>query len=161
MIKDIPGWGHGSFSYNTAFCWWLCCFLGFSGFQRFYLGDRVCCVLYCLTEGWCCIGQLVDLCLLRAKVHDLNQDIRRKVQSRAAYLAGTPGHTNVLPQPEIHTNPQVEVSKIPPYNQRRALLPPPTSTQPVHVPSELPPPPSYPDEDIAPSTYEGKDSLYS
>ncbi|KAA6391664.1 MAG: hypothetical protein EZS28_012811 [Streblomastix strix] len=79
-ISDgIPGHGNGQLSTSTARLWGCiaCCF-GVQGCQRWYVGERGCCLLCCLTEGCVGIGQIVDMCcLISGRVEEVNSDIRR------------------------------------------------------------------------------------
>ncbi|KAA6398476.1 MAG: hypothetical protein EZS28_006001 [Streblomastix strix] len=54
---------------------WGClgCVFGVQGCQRWYVGDKCCCVLCCLTEGIGGIGQIIDMCcLISGRVNEVN-----------------------------------------------------------------------------------------
>ncbi|KAH7831112.1 uncharacterized protein MONOS_7313 [Monocercomonoides exilis] len=88
----VPAWGKGQFESTMAYLAWFAACFGFSGMQRIYLGDMVMGVLYCLTGGFCGIGQWIDLCLLSGMIDDKNGEIMNAVRSKMV------AQSNVQPQ---------------------------------------------------------------
>ena len=79
VSDGVPAHGDGLFTCGCACLWWMLSFIGISGCQRRYLGDTCCCIFYCLTAGVFGFGQLIDLCLMKSKVEQLNSEIRAQV----------------------------------------------------------------------------------
>ncbi|KAA6379941.1 MAG: hypothetical protein EZS28_024533 [Streblomastix strix] len=77
--NGIPAYGNGQFTVSKALlAWFLCCF-GCSGMQRVYVGDICLGIAFCLTNGFCGWGQLIDLFLIQSVVEDQNAEIRQRV----------------------------------------------------------------------------------
>ncbi|KAK2943820.1 hypothetical protein BLNAU_21258 [Blattamonas nauphoetae] len=83
LSGGVPAWGEGEF--NSTLAYGLCALslVLVSGLHRIYLGDICCGVLYCLTSGWCCIGDCIDLCNLSSMVSSRNEEIHKKVKRKA------------------------------------------------------------------------------
>ena len=91
----VPAWGQGQFNKSIACGLWFLTCVGVSGMHRFYLGDYCMAIACCLTEGFCCIGEFIDLCTLSSNVENLNAQIRNLAQSNAH---GNQGPTVVVVQ---------------------------------------------------------------
>ncbi|KAA6377835.1 MAG: hypothetical protein EZS28_026637 [Streblomastix strix] len=78
MSDGVPGRGLGQLNTSSARTWGIVgCLFGFQGLQRYYIGERCMCCLCCLTEGFCFVGQIFDLCcLIPRQVKKINEDIR-------------------------------------------------------------------------------------
>ncbi|KAK2950706.1 hypothetical protein BLNAU_14377 [Blattamonas nauphoetae] len=87
VSSGVPAWGSGQFSAGPAYGLWFLACIGVAGMQRVYLGHIFSGIVYCLTYGFCGIGQLIDLCMIGSMVNDLNVEISTKVQQRAQQFA--------------------------------------------------------------------------
>ncbi|KAK2946975.1 hypothetical protein BLNAU_18061 [Blattamonas nauphoetae] len=112
MTQGVPAWGQGKFS--SALAYGLCLFscLGISGLHRIYMGDLMCGITWCLTGGWCGIGDLIDLCYIPSRINAMNAEINRKSKKRAAIIA------------EQQAQQQIIVQQVPVYYAQPPPLPP-------------------------------------
>ena len=146
LKNEVPAWGEGEFSCCLAFGLWSLAFLGIAGAQRCYLGDTCSFVLYLLTGGLCCIGQLVDLCYIYGNVNTLNSTIKYRCREkyRKKNMKIVPGQPVLAP---IYSN-YAQPGTIPPPGYPQPAYPPQQAypSQPTYAgqPSYPPPPPNLP-----------------
>lgn len=73
----------------VAFLLWCLCLLGICGAHRFYLGKYVSGIVWFLTFGLLCVGQLMDLLLLSGQVDVANALIvGRHLKAAGKYPGG-------------------------------------------------------------------------
>lgn len=149
--NGIPAWGSGHFEFGTAQM--LCClsWLGFSGMHRVYLGDIFCGIAFCLTSGFCRVGDIMDQLSLQEMVDKSNTEIDQKVRQRQEQLGGLPPVQSIYGQPPglqsrggvtyLPLQQYPPQGPFPPSGQLyppQALFPPPN--QQYSPPSSFPPP---------------------
>ncbi|KAH7826097.1 uncharacterized protein MONOS_14857 [Monocercomonoides exilis] len=133
----VPAWGQGQFESSIAYLAWFASFFGFAGMQRIYLGDIIMGVLCCLTGGFCCIGQCVDLCTIGSMVESRNAEILNSVREKMKVCSQAPQTVIQVAQPNY----------IPPANYPTAY-----SAQPCPAPAQSLPAqslPAQPPENLA------------
>jgi TM2 domain-containing membrane protein YozV len=80
---------HSERSIGTAYCFWLCAFVGICGLHRFYAGKWITGLLWLLTVGLFGVGQLIDIILIPRMIERANDDtvVRQIRQYGAAAFA--------------------------------------------------------------------------